>query len=90
MNQTNFETAVEIIGQAIYELLSPEDPENDEARELVNNLLNATEEGYVLVEWPDSQDYMEEEWFEEEAILALGAEDKTGSSAYFVPIKRVM
>ena len=43
---------------------------------------------YILVQWPDSQEFMEEEWFEEEAILALGSEDKTGSSAYFIPIKR--
>jgi len=47
------------------------------------------EESYVLVGWPESQDFMEEEWFEEEAILALGAEEKTGSSAYFVPIKNI-
>lgn len=44
---------------------------------------------YVLVEWPFSQEFMEEEWFDEEAILALGAEDQTGSSAYFIPSHRV-
>ena len=44
---------------------------------------------YVLVRWPDSQDYMEYDWFEEEAILALGSEDMTGSSAYFIPINRI-
>lgn len=44
---------------------------------------------YVLVEWPWSQEFMEEEWFDEEAILALGAEDQTGSSAYFIPAHRV-
>jgi hypothetical protein len=33
---------------------------------------------------------MLEEWFEEEAILALGSEDRTGSSAYFIPIKRII
>jgi hypothetical protein len=27
------------------------------------------------------------EWFDDEAILALGSEDKTGGSAYFIPIK---
>ncbi len=90
MKQTNFELAKEVIGQAIFDLLPPEDPENDESREAVNSLINAVEEGYILVQWPESQDLMEEEWFEEEAILALGSEDKTGSSAYFVPIKRIV
>lgn len=45
---------------------------------------------YVLVQWPESQDYMMEPWFQEEAILALGSEDKTGSSAYFIPMKRYL
>jgi hypothetical protein len=44
---------------------------------------------YVLVRWPESQNFMEEEWFEDEAILALGSEDMTGSSAYFIPIHRL-
>lgn len=90
MKQTNFELAKEVIGQAIFELLPPEDPKNDESREAVNSLINTVEEGYILVQWPESQDLMEEEWFDEEAILALGSEDKTGSSAYFVPIKRIV
>lgn len=90
MKQTNFELAKEVIGQAIFDLLPPEDPENDESREAVNSLINAVEEGYILVQWPESQDLMEEEWFDKEAILALGSEDKTGSSAFFVPIKRVV
>lgn len=42
-------------------------------------------ERFVLVRWPESQLFMEEDWFEEEAILALGSEEKTGSSAYFIP-----
>jgi hypothetical protein len=44
---------------------------------------------YVLVRWPDSQDYIEYDWFEEEAILALGKEEFTGSSAYFIPVNRI-
>lgn len=85
-----FEDTREIIEQFVFENLPPEDPENDEPRQAVSNLLDAAEDGYILVEWPESQDYMEEEWFQEEAILALGNEDKTGSSAYFVPIKRIL
>ena len=45
-------------------------------------------DNYTLVEWPESQLYMEEKWFQEEAILALGNEEKTGSSAYFIPTTR--
>ncbi len=37
---------------------------------------------YVLVPWPESQEYMEESWFEEEAIL--GEE-----SSYFIPVERL-
>lgn len=90
MKQTNFEVAVEVIGQAVFELLPIEDSTHDETRHVINSLIKCTENGYVLVEWPESQQFMEEEWFEEEAILALGNEEKTGSSAYFIPIKRVI
>ena len=44
---------------------------------------------YNLIMWPESQNFMEEEWFENEAILALGNEDITGSSAYFIPTHRL-
>ncbi len=44
---------------------------------------------YALVQWPESQDIMDRDWFEEEAILALGAEDSLGSSAYFVPANKL-
>jgi len=37
---------------------------------------------YLLVEWPESQSYSEEEWFEQEAI---GTED----GAYFIPVHRL-
>ena len=86
----NFENAIEVIDQAIFELLPVEDSTHDETRQAVNNLIDAASEGYVLVQWPESQEFMEEEWFEEESILALGSEDKTGSSAYFIPIKRIV
>ena len=35
-------------------------------------------ENYVLVSWPESQEFMECDWFRDEAILALGHE-KSGS-----------
>lgn len=87
---TNFENAMEIIGQAVFDWLPIKDSTLDQSRKAVNNLLQAAKEGYILIQWPESQEYMEKEWFEEEAILALGSEDKTGSSAYFIPIKRII
>lgn len=44
---------------------------------------------YVLVQWPWSQEFMEEDWFQDEAIFCGGSEDKTGSSAYFIPVNRI-
>ena len=48
-------------------------------------------EMYVLVLFPDVQEYMEKEWFYSEAVLCT-VDDKNHSlaqeySAYFVPIK---
>lgn len=47
-------------------------------------------ETYILVRWPESQEYMDEQWFYNEAILALGAEESVGSSAYFIPASRII
>jgi hypothetical protein len=35
---------------------------------------------YVKIDWPDSQDYMDEDWFEEEAVPDLNDE-----GAYLIP-----
>lgn len=86
----NFELAVEAIGQAIEFSLPAEDSVNSEVRDAINSLINCARESYIFVQWPESQEYMEEEWFDEEAILALGSEDKTGSSAYFIPLIRII
>ena len=40
------------------------------------NTINYTQmETYVLVPFPESQEYMEEQWFYDEAVLATGVED---------------
>jgi len=88
MEQSNYDLAIEVIGQAVFELLPPEDPENNESRQAVDNLLSAIEDSYILVKWPESQEYMEKDWFDKEAILET--ESKFGSSAYFIPLKRVL
>ena len=47
-------------------------------------------ETYVLVPWPECQEYMDEQWFYDEAILAVGVEDRVGPSAYFISERRVV
>jgi len=39
---------------------------------------------YILIEWPNSQNYMEQDWFNEEAHLCIDI-----SSAYFIPKNRI-
>jgi hypothetical protein len=46
------------------------------------------EDAYVLVMWPESQMFMEEDWFHEEAILEN--EGNFGSAAYFIPLKYIL
>lgn len=36
---------------------------------------------FVYVEWPESQKFMEEDWFDDKAVL-----DINNSSAYFIPL----
>ena len=64
----------------------------DDIQNLIEHLDNATRllpdyfesDYYVKVTWPDIQDLMQEEWFNEEAIL-----DVNSSSDYFVPLARL-
>jgi len=55
---------------------------------LADSILNTIEDSYTLITWPDVQELMEEDWFDEEAIL--DSSGKFGSSAYFVPLKRII
>lgn len=41
-------------------------------------------EKYVLIQWPQSQEIMEQEWFEDECHLCLN-DEKFGPATYFVP-----
>ena len=59
------------------------DPKNDEIRQDISNVLGCLENAYILVQWPESQEYMEEEWFDEEAILS-------DESSYFIPLNRII
>lgn len=100
MEQSKYESAIEVIGQAMFDYFPdrgkggrPLIKEDQEAEDNVSSLLSCVENGYCLVQWPESQEYMEEEWFEEEAILAMGSDEQLerfGGSAYFIPIKYVV
>lgn len=47
---------------------------------------------FILVEWPEVQDFMDKEWFRSEAVLyQVFDEEQTGKdSAYLIPIERVL
>lgn len=74
------ENFIETIGSALYDA-NISDQETLQAIDTIKN-------SYILVTWPDSQEYMEKDWFEKEAILET--EGKFGSSAYFIPIKYII
>lgn len=49
------------------------------------------DELYVLVQWPFVQNLMLYDWFRQECFLHLASHDQPYlSSAYFVPISRIM
>ena len=84
---TNFSSAIQLINTALNDFMETEynDVRLKANIDNSNELVSLLHEGYVIITWPDVQELMEEEWFDEEAILET--EGKFGSSAYFVPIK---
>ena len=88
------EEIIEVIGQALFDYIERDDkgiPIKEEDRkgmEKVDNFLSMVRDGYTIVQWPDVQELMDEEWFEEEAVLDI--EGNFGDSAYFIPIKRLL
>lgn len=87
MERSSFDETLDIIFGMLDDSFNADDPDNDESRFKVNQAISCLQTGYMLVEFPDVQAFMEEDWFEEEAIFCGGSEEKTGSSAYFIPIK---
>lgn len=51
------------------------------AHQIIETL--CSENFYGLIEWPYSQDYMSEDWFQEEAVLS-------DNSSYFIPLSRLL
>lgn len=83
------------IAKTILELAAPffrSSQSNEETLKSIDKVIQEEVErrineydAYVLVSWPESQEYMEEEWFDEEAVLHLDE-----ASAYFIPLKRTL
>lgn len=87
MKDNKFEDISAIVN-ILKESIKIYDVDDEELIKKINNFLNLSEDSYIPIPWPESQDYMEEEWFEKEAILDI--DGKFGDSAYFIPIKRLI
>ena len=85
---SNLNDVIKFIGKAIYHYADENTPET--VLDGASALVALQDSSYTLVRWPESQMYMEQPWFETEAILALGSEETTGSSAYFIPVARIL
>jgi hypothetical protein len=81
---------IEIIGQAVFDFLPDDvsDDESEEALKSVGKFMDLAVDSFVLVQWPESQEYMEEDWFRNEAVL--DSDMQFGSSAYLIPLFRVL
>lgn len=88
MENITINEIIEFIEISIEPLSHSSTLENEELSNKTVRFLELALNSYVLVTWPDSQDLMDEDWFEEEAIL--DAWSKFGSSAYLVPLKRIL
>lgn len=89
-NTTNLDNILYALGDLLHELFPPEDTSHNPMKESIRTFLNTAANSYVLVEWPELQEFMEEEWFQAEAVCAVGSEDRFGSATYFIPLKRVI
>lgn len=72
----------DLLLDCVNEKFPVDDPANSEINKILKTYLYLADGSYILVHWPYVQDYMDDEWFNEEAVL-------TENSSYFVPIKRV-
>ena len=50
--------------------------------------LDLASDSYVVIQFPEVQSLMEEDWFQKEAILDNS--DNAESSTYFIPINRII
>lgn len=63
-------------------------PRKEYTSTVISMFISNLSDAYIVVTWPEVQDFMEKDWFEEEAVLDINA--TFGPSAYFIPIKRLL
>lgn len=51
-----------------------------EAKDILEKIIDTS---YSIVQWPQSQKYMDEEWFQEETVLDNS--ENAEPSSYFIP-----
>jgi hypothetical protein len=61
--------------------------EKDSKAGLLLHGLNSVSNLYIATPWPENQSYMDEEWWEDEAILDV--DSKLGDNTYLIPINRL-
>lgn len=70
---------MEIVGMLLFN-----DEINSETEPDIINVLEHIPDSYIRVDWPEVQELMEEDWFEDEAVL-----DINKSQSYLIPINRL-
>lgn len=78
MDNISFDTMLHYITESMIKIVP---------HQVAINFLELIKDSYVLVNFPEVQDFMEEDWFKEEAILAVTDE---ADSSYFIPVKRLL
>lgn len=81
MSSTKLKQAISFIENSMESL-----PQNSDIRNTISILLKCVNNGcgYAYVDWPESQEFMDEDWFPYEAVL-----DVNESASYFIPINRI-
>jgi len=54
--------------------------------EMVDMLHQVVGDSFIYVTFPESQEYMDEDWFEDEAVLDVNGE----AASYFIPTHYVL
>lgn len=73
---------MEVIGQLLFDNNITKQTNSE-----IYNILKLIPDSYTIVDWPEVQELMEEDWFQDEAIL--NNSDNAPSSQYFIPLKRI-
>lgn len=88
MNKETLELLQEALELGLNKLFPKNDIVNEYKKDYIKSLFLST---YKLVEFPESQQYMDESWFRQECFLHNAFDDQVYlDSAYFIPLKRIL